>query len=250
MSSWVTFHDARALCFGAHREHQFGELGLALGLNPHCDTCFSHQFVGVFRREVGHRRIKLLGTFQIDVAALYVNVGMNAQSHVVAVFQLDGEAHRQEMRGSLAEVFEYRSGHLLGNQRVLVCNLAGESYLVATRCLFVGGYRLPIHAERLYAVVQTNLVFIILSVRLPYTIARLFFIVILSSNQNEVLITYQNKVLVMNQNEVLILEALPNCAKQRIPPRLTEFFEKRLCIVYSTTTFLTVCPPLASMCIM
>lgn len=159
MSSWSAFHDARALCFGAHREHQFGELGLALGLNPHCDTCFSHQFVGVFRREVGHRRIKLLGTFQIDVAALYVNVGMNAQSHVVAVFQLDGEAHRQEMRGSLAEVFEYRSGHLLGNQRVLVCNLAGESYLVATRCLFVGGYRLPIHAERLYAVVQTNLVF-------------------------------------------------------------------------------------------
>jgi len=54
--------------------------------------------------------------------------------------------------------------------------------------------------------------------RLPYTIARLFVIVILSSNQNEVLIVYQNEVLVMNQNEVLILNAILHCAKQRIPP--------------------------------
>lgn len=72
----------------AHREEQLGELLLALGLRPHRDTGAAHQVAGVL--------------------------------------QLDGEAHRHQLRGRLAEVLEHGLGHLLGDEGVLVGNLAGQ----------------------------------------------------------------------------------------------------------------------------
>ena len=128
-------HHLLAVHAGTHREKQLGEFLLALGLGADGDTGLVHQRVCVLQRQFGHRGVELLGAGQVDVAALDVDVGVEAQGRVVrssssrakaAVLQLDGEAHRHEACGGFAEVLQHGLGHLLGDERVEVRNLAGK----------------------------------------------------------------------------------------------------------------------------
>ena len=97
---------------------QLGECWFALGTDTDADTDAAHQVGGVVGGEVGDGAVELLGSGDGDVAALELDVGVDAQRGASSRLERDSVAHAHQVGRGLADVFDDGQCHLLWYERV------------------------------------------------------------------------------------------------------------------------------------
>lgn len=105
---------------------QLGERRFALGTHSDTDTDTAHQVGGVVGGEVGDGAVELLGAGDGDVAALELDVGVDAQRGASSRLECDGVAHAHQVGRGLADVFNYCQSHLLWYERVQLVHFSRD----------------------------------------------------------------------------------------------------------------------------
>ena len=132
---------------------QLGKRWLALGTHSDTDTDTAHQVGGVVGGEVGDGAIELLGTGEGDVAALKLDVGVDAQRGASSRLEGDGVAHAHQVGRSLADVFDDGQSHLLWYERVQLVHFPRDVLVGGVLDNLLHGDRLGLGSDILVAVV-------------------------------------------------------------------------------------------------
>ena len=118
---------------------QVGEL-LHTG-GTHADAYASSlvdQLACILGSEFCHRRVELLGTRQIDIATLHVDIGEDTDGHVLTIVESDSKTLCHLLYCGLAEIAEHGSSHVFGDEGVLMRDFTRECLGVTGAQVFVG----------------------------------------------------------------------------------------------------------------
>ena len=107
--------------------------------------------------QLGHGRVEFLRPRQVDVAALHMHVGEDADGHVAAACKLYGKSFGHFLHGCFTEVTQHTGCHILGDECVLVIDFACEGLQVAGADVLVSGNRF-LGSEGSVALVQLSFV--------------------------------------------------------------------------------------------
>lgn len=133
---------------------QLGKRWLTLGTNADADTDAAHQVGGVVGGEVGDGAVELLGSGDGDVAALELDVGVDAQGGASSRLERDGVAHAHQVGRGLADVFNYCQCDLLWYERVQLVHFPRDVLVGGVLDNLLHCDRLGLGADILVAVVE------------------------------------------------------------------------------------------------
>ena len=137
---------------------EVGEFRCDLCAGADGDTDAGGEVAGVLEGEVGDGGVELLCAAEVDVVAVEVDVGVDAE-HDVAIFaELDGVALADELGDGLAEGVEDGLGDVFGYKLVVEVEVVGDKVVVGGLADLVGGDGFA-GAEGFDTIVQLNIIF-------------------------------------------------------------------------------------------
>jgi len=137
---------------------EVGEFRCDLSAGADGDTDAGGEVAGVLEGEVGDGGVELLCAAEVDVVAVEVDVGVDAE-HDVAIFaELDGVALTDELGDGLAEGVEDGLGHIFWYKLVVEVEVVGDKVVVGGLADLVGGDGFA-GAEGFIAIVEAHIEF-------------------------------------------------------------------------------------------